>query len=198
MISDPVSCSFALYVPSRTSFQGHMIDCCVCRTKTMIPPTCFIKVHWMLFHLWLILCPSVFLSFQEIMVKHTILSSRYPASKHFIFSKIFADRRGSFQLFLKGHRDICRWGQVASVQLTTYFYLVWKLQISEAVPHSLTHLHCVQKGKFTYIFKHDIRPRKSVGQVSDTVSEFNGNWKVPTVPVKPLCSTVHGNQPKRF
>jgi hypothetical protein len=41
-------------------------------------------------------------------------------------------------LLLKGHRDMCRRGQVASVQLDTCFSLVSKLRISGAVPQSPT------------------------------------------------------------
>jgi len=82
-------------------------------------------------------------------------------------------------LFFKGHRDVYRWGQVASVQLTNCFSLVPKVRISGAVSIFSTLLHSVLKDNFTYMFIFDILVETSVGLVSVTVSEFNANLKVP-------------------
>ena len=99
-------------------------------------------------------------------------------------------------LLLKGHRVIWRWGQVASVQLTTCFYLVSKLRISGDEPHCPKCIHGVQKDNVKCMFKLEIRAETSLVPLAVTVSEFNANVKCRQVLVKSLCCSVYGNQPQ--
>ena len=55
-------------------------------------------------------------------------------------------------LLSKGHQDVWRWGQVASVQLTTCCYLVSKLRKSAVEPLCPTYIHDVQKDNVKCMF----------------------------------------------
>jgi len=120
----------------------------------------------------------LFLSVQEILVQHIIYCLSATHIREFFFSQNVQTGAEPPSHLLKGHRDICLWCQVVSVQLSTCFQVVSKLQKNGAVPHFPTHLHDVQND-FTCKFKFDIGEETSLGQVFVTVSEYNANRKVP-------------------